>query len=293
MAKPSPTYPDFLLIGAPQAGADLVKAALQTHPSVWFPPLDNILAFHPSFQLARFDTIMKFYRRELEVAFSREQAVWLLRYFLRIAPSPSWYSSLFRTPAPGLIKGELSDEYMTLPYDEAAKLRSVMPKAKIILMIRDPIERSYADIRAKFVNHPKLPFSKLSKRQLIALMNSDWARTHSGYQNAINNWNVFFPQTQIFIGFYDELLSQPDMFFSKLYAFLGLGEAPAFQPTASTPVAFPAALYKYLHPFYIQEIKQMAKRFGGPAASWLEGYEYEIPSAPRISVGRTAFRAAS
>ena len=289
MAKPSPTYPDFLLIGAPQAGADMVKAALQIHPSVWFPPLDNILAFHPSFQLARFDTMMKFYRQEL--TFNRDQAAWLLRYFLRISPSPSWYSSLFRTPA-GLVKGELSDEYLTLPYDEAAKLHSVMPKARIVLMVRDPIERSYADIRSKFVNHPTLPFSKLSKRQLIALMNSDWARTHSGYQNAINNWNVFFPQEQIFIGFYEDLISQPDMFFSKLYAFLGLGEAPAFQPAASTPVTFPVTLYKYLHPFYVQEIKQMAKRFGGPAASWLEGYEYEIPSAPRMSVGRMAFRAA-
>jgi hypothetical protein len=289
MAKPSPTYPDFLLIGAPQAGADLVKAALQTHPSVWFPPLDNILAFHPSFQLVRFNTMLKFYRRELTL--SRDQAVWMMRYFLRIAPSPSWYSSLYRTPAEGLIKGELSDEYLTLPYDEAAKLHSAMPKAKIILMIRDPIERSYADIRARFVNHPKMPFSKLSKRQLIALMNSDWARSHSGYQHAINNWNVFFPENQIFIGFYEDLISRPDMFFTRLYAFLGLGEAPDFQQAASSPVTFPVTLYKYLHPFYVQEIKQMAKRFGGPASCWLEGYEYQAPSR-RASPTKTASRAA-
>lgn len=291
MAKLSPTYPDFLLIGAPQAGTDLVKAALQAHPSVWFPPLDNILAFHPSFQLVRFNTILKFYRRELP--FSRDQAVWLMRYFLRIAPSPSWYGSLFRTPAAAkLIKGELSDEYMTLPYDEAAKLHSVMPDAKIVFMIRDPIERSYIDIRTRFLNHPKMPFAKLSKRQLIALMNSDWARSHSGYQQAINNWNVFFPQTQIFVGFYEDMISRPDAFFSQLYAFLGLGEAPAFQPEASRPVTFPVALYKYLHPFYIQEIRQMAKRFGGPALSWLEGYESQPPSGLRIPAAGKAFRSA-
>lgn len=267
MAKASPAYPDFLLIGPPQSGADTLKAALKTSPAVWFPPLDNILAFHPSFQLVRFLTLKKMIKRE--IPFPLLNLRWLMRYFFRLAPSLKWYGTLFQTKEEGLIKGEFSDEYSTLPYDGAEKMHRIIPNAKIVLMVRNPIDRSYADIRKRFANHPTMPFSSMTKRQLVAAMNNDWAITHSGVQNALDSWNVFFPRDQMFIGFYEDLVINPHSFYQKLFAFLGLPpDTPVPEIQEPLTPAFPADLYKFLRPFYRLEIEGIAKRLGGPAKKW-------------------------
>ncbi len=268
IAPPS-LLPDFLLIGAPQSGADHLKQVLQAVPGIWFPPLDNILAFHPSFQLMRFLTLKKLARRQL--AFNPKHLNWILRFFLRPAPSINWYRKLYRTRPDQEIqlKGEFSDEYSTLPYDGVEKLRRAVPDARIVLMIRNPIDRSYAGLRDKFASHPKMPFAKMNKRQLVSVMNSDWALTHSGYQSAIDSWNVFFPRQQIFIGFYDELATDAPGFYRRLFAFLGLPEdTPVAEHSLQPDAGFPKDLYKYLNPFYRREIEGLARRFGAVPQSW-------------------------
>lgn len=280
-AKLPPAFPDFLLIGPPEAGADAVKDVLLQHPRIWFPPLDNILAFHTFFQVARLNNLVKLSRREITV---RPQHIrWLLQYFLALSPSVKWNSKLFRLKDEAVLKGELSDEYITLPFDEVDKLHRTMPKVKVILIVRNPVERSYAAIREKLARNKKMPFDKLTRRQLLTLMNSDWARSHSSYQRAIDNWSVFFPRSQLFIGFYEDLLQDPSGFMRRIYDFLGLeGELPLdVARLGPKPLpAFPAEGLPYLHPFYRSEIEGLAARLDGHAASWFE--KFPLPERTMI-----------
>lgn len=273
MAKPKspPVFPDFLLIGPPEAGAELIKAALLEHKQVWFPPLDNILAFHSSFQLARLQILQKLLKGKIKIKLS--QLRWLANYLLTPVPSVKWYSRLIRTKEEGLFKGELSDEYITLPFDEVEQLHRLMPKAKIIIILRNPVERSYAAIRDKFADNKKTPFERLTRRQLLALMNSDWARTHSSYQRALDSWPVFFPRANIFIGFYDDLITTPIEFMERLQAFLNIEAPVPFMVADMIPPqeqTFPEEYLKMLHPFYRQEVEGLANRLSGHAGTWLD-----------------------
>lgn len=282
MAKPKlpPVLPDFILIGAPEAGAELVKQALTQHSHVWFPPLDNILAFHSSFQFARLQILQKLFKGK--ISFKVSDISWLLKYFLQPTPSVRWYSRLLRTKEEGLYKGELSDEYITLPFDEVEQLHRVMPKTKIIILIRNPVERSYAAIREKFTDNKKTPFERLTKRQLITLMNSDWARTHSSYQRALDSWPVFFPRANIFIGFYDDLIINPVEFMERIQAFLNI-EAPVPDIVADIvppqEQTFPEEYLKLLHPFYYRELEGLANRLSSHAGTWLDKFPAPPPSA--------------
>ena len=279
MAKPKlpPVFPDFMLIGAPEAGAGLVKQALLEHKKIWFPPLDNILAFHSSFQLARLQVLQKLFKGK--IPFKISDLPWLLKYFFQPTPSVKWYSRLLRTKEEGLMKGEMSDEYFTLPFDEVEQLHRLMPKCKIILLIRNPVERSYAAIREKFSGNKVTPFDDLTKRQLMTLMNSDWARTHSSYQRALDSWPVFFPRANIFIGFYDDLIIDPITFMEKVQAFLNIEEPIPDMVADMVPPqdqGFPEEYLKNLHPFYRTEMEGLANRLSSHAGAWFD----RMPAAP-------------
>lgn len=279
--KPPLAHPDFLIIGAPEAGGDIVKAALLKNPKVWFPPLDNILAFHPAFQIERVQIAKDFFTGK--IPFQAKNIFWILRYFLQPFPTKKWVGKLFSTRQADLIKGELSDEYMTLPFDEVEKLHRLMPNLKIILLIRNPVDRSFAAIRKKFQNNKKTPFSKLNKRQMTALMNSDWARSHSSYQNALDCWPVFFGLKNIHVGFYEDLLEDPQSFMKKLNQFIGLDSASLddlrFPPTQK---GAPAALKPHLHPFYREEIEGLANRINGRAGIWLDEFDAALASEATV-----------
>ncbi len=284
MARKPLCYPDFILIGAPNAGGDIIKSALSRDAHIWFPPLDNILAFHPGFQVARFDTLRKFFSNKLP--YHPKDMKWLLRYFLKPSPDPTWYGKLFWTKDDTLLKGEFSDEYINLPYDQVGKLYKTIPECKIVVMLRDPVERSYAAIREKFADNPKMPYSQMSKRQIITLMNSDWARTHSAYQNAIDGWVVFYPQDQIYIGFYEELLEDPEKVINEIRAFLDLEPMALKDKRALLGKAqprFPDSLLKNLNSFYRIEAKGLAQRLGGYAEAWFTRHPVPeiIPEPPQ------------
>lgn len=277
--KLPPAFPDFLIIGAPQAGGDIIKKLLLQNPKIWFPPLDNILAFHPGFQIERFQIARDFIKAKVPLK-QLKNISWLLRYFLQPVPTKKWYSKLFRTKQQDLIKGEFSDEYITLPFDEVEKLHRLMPNCKIILMIRHPVDRSFAALREKFKDNKKTPFNKLSKRQMIALMNSDWARSHSSYQSALDCWPVFFPMKNVYIGFYEDLIANPATFMTGLHKFLGTEQLataqdlPTLMPSAQK--AFPISLLAHLHPFYRHELEGLANRLNGHAGTWFDEFNASI-----------------
>jgi hypothetical protein len=296
MARKPLCYPDFILIGAPNAGGDIIKTALSRDPHIWFPPLDNILAFHPGFQVARFDALQRFFNGKL--TYNPKDLKWLLRYFLKASPNPTWYGKLFWTKDDTLLKGEFSDEYINLPYDQVGKLYKTIPECKIVVMLRDPVERSYAAIREKFADNPKMPYSQMSKRQIVTIMNSDWARTHSAYQNAIDGWVVFYPQDQIYIGFYEELLEDPEKVINEIRAFIGCEPVVLKDKRAllgKAQPSFPDSLLKNLHSFYRIEAKGLAHRLGSYAEAWFARHPVPeiIPEPPPKTEEELAAEAAA
>jgi hypothetical protein len=281
--KPPLSHPDFLIIGAPEAGGDIVKDALLKNPKVWFPPLDNILAFHSSFQIERLQIARDFLRGD--IPYKSTHLFWLLRYFLQPVPTIKWVSKLFTTKQKDLIKGEFSDEYITLPFDEVEKLHRLLPDLKIIILIRHPVDRSYAAIKKKFEHNKKTPFASLNKRQLVALINSDWVRSHSSYQKALDAWPVFFGLKNIFVGFYDDLLEDPKTFMKKVSNFLELEPVSMTGikvPPKASRKKFPPGLLPYLHPFYRQEIENLANRVNGQAGDWLDEFDAALAAKPAV-----------
>jgi Sulfotransferase family len=121
--------PDFFVIGAPKAGTTALHAALTAHPQLFQSAVKE-----PKFYLTGERRPRGFGQRGPGDAHSAKEWIW------RRAD----YEALFDSAPAGLLRGESTPFYL---YDLKAQQRihADVPGAKLIAVIRDPIDRAYSN----------------------------------------------------------------------------------------------------------------------------------------------------
>jgi Sulfotransferase domain len=128
-------WPNFFIVGAAKAGTSSLHEYLGRHPQIYMSPRKEPHFFS-------------------QVSYTRES-----EHFLRPAVGEVGYAALFEGAERFDAVGESSTSYL---WDERApyRIRERVPEARIIILLRDPIERAYshylADVRYDRV---RLPFS--------------------------------------------------------------------------------------------------------------------------------------
>jgi hypothetical protein len=120
----SPSIPHFVIVGAPKCGTTSLYRYLQQHPRV-FMPENKEPRFFWDYPVASFE-------------FGTKQ------FHPSVVTAPDEYLGLFRDAPAGAILGEASTDYLSCP-GVAARLHAWNPEAKIIVMLRDPIDRAYSE----------------------------------------------------------------------------------------------------------------------------------------------------
>jgi len=100
--------PDFLIIGAPKCGTTSLAATLNNHPDVYIPPIK-------------------------EVGFFMSEKNW--------KKGVDWYVSYFEDTSGGEEVGEATPYYLQSP-EAPVRIAEVCPKARLIAIVRDPVERA-------------------------------------------------------------------------------------------------------------------------------------------------------
>ncbi len=118
--------PDFFVAGVPKAGTTALHAALAGHPSLYLSPVKE-----PKFFLT--DGPPPTQGGPGDVRTYREH-IW----------RRSDYEALFSAAPAGTLRGESTPFYL---YSEAAqqRIRAVIPEARLIIVLRDPIERAHSN----------------------------------------------------------------------------------------------------------------------------------------------------
>jgi hypothetical protein len=113
------------------------------------------------------------------------------------------------------IKGEFTPCY--LYYEETLPLiKKYNPDVKIILCIRNPIDRAFSHYLNEFYRlNLKVTFSEATKID-------DEILKKGLYSKQIQRLFSLFNKNQIFICFYDDIFKDPVLFIQKIYSFLGV-----------------------------------------------------------------------
>ena len=177
--------PDFLGIGVPRAGTTWLYALLRSHPQLFVPP-------------------------------ERKEVHFFDRYWDR---GTDWYESFFPRERGELrAVGEITPQYF-YPDPCPARVAATVPDARLILMLRDPVERAYSQywLRVRIDNY-RGPFEQFMQERPYAV---DW-----GFYT--ERWRAYrerFAAEQILVLVYEEATSQVAETTLRIGSFLGVDPA--------------------------------------------------------------------
>ncbi len=250
------SLPTFLGLGPGQSGSTWMFEHLSKHPDVYFPST-----------------------KELNY-FDRHIHDWSLRS----------YASMF-APGLGKVSGEITPGYSVLRRDRIGFVRRVMPEVRLILTVRDPVERSWSAARRVLAKLGK-SLEEFGDVEFYEYLRKEWAyRPKDGpvvkgdyepglleghYSNIIDNWLGHFPHEQLLIVLFGQIEEDPEGLLRTVCQHIGVSPDFPWKPEAlRRPVnpnprqELPERFRDFLEELYEDEVKRLHERLGEPARRWL------------------------
>lgn len=208
--------PDFIVLGAMKCGTSSVCAYLEDHPEVFMLPNCD-----PSY-------------------FCDDD---------NFAKGTEWYEAHFAARNGEKICGEGSNGYSWVARfpNSAPRMFEYHPGLKLVYMVRHPVQRMVsAWIQNRFDWGDNVPPSL----DRCFIEQPDWILNESLYWENISRYRRLFPDSQIFVGFLEDLHRDKIAFFSRLTEFLGVTPMPPSKREHLNPTigkAIPSPLYSTLN----------------------------------------------
>jgi hypothetical protein len=232
--------PDFLGIGAQKAGTTWLHQNLARHPDVYFPPGRKEIRF--------FDA--------------------------RFTLSVREYAALF-APAGARRTGDITPNYGALRSGRIRFIQRLMPHARLLLILRNPIERAWSHAVMDLASSRGRPLSEVPAWELEAHFRSSGSLRNGQYGAMLDRWLAVFPREQLLVAFFEEIAEHPRELLLRVFEHLGLRRDvdlegfPWRERIHGGPLQeIPAAQRALLEGLYRAEIRALAVRLGGPARSW-------------------------
>lgn len=202
--------PDFLVIGAMKAGTTSLELYLDQHPQVFMSRLKEPNYFAFKEQALSFTD-----------AFGRPS-----RLNERSITDTGRYRSLFDGARPEQKAGEISHWYLYDPM-APAHIRHDIPDARLIAVLRDPVERAYSE----FLFHMRDGRESVEdfgealdiEEERLAAGCDDGRYVDRGlYHAQLSRFYDLFPSEQIRVYLFEDLRDDPATLIRDLYSFIGV-----------------------------------------------------------------------
>lgn len=282
--------PEVLCIGPQKTGTTWLYANLLKHPQMWVPPAKELHFlghgnYIPPHRISKvlfsshwfYRGLRRQFKRKIQRCFSQsrtnqlfdEEMQWLLNYMLG-KRSYHWYSSLF--PMTDRVCIDISPKYYDLPAERIREYKAYNPTSKIIILIRDPIDRMWSLTRMVLCKHRGRSVDQVAEAEFIKFFDNNY-RQWLPYAQTLALWQTCF--NDVCVEFYDRLNDSPTLFFRNICTFLGIDETVTIKNLEQRVheglrEPLPLAFRKYLYTQYAPEMHALADSGIGYARQWID-----------------------
>ena len=276
--------PTFLGIGLQKAATTWLHTQLETHPQVWVPPRKELHFFDmlelpkqhfiaPAVVFQQLRRVARFLDKlpEAEVP----AALTELKFWAHMGDERrdlDWYRKIwleFSDPEAKTI-GEITPAYSVLDRKTIEIVRSEGVE-KILLLLRDPVERTWSQHRMAAGGHPEYSPTFYQRPHVVA---------RGAIRSIVENWEAVFGQENVFVGMYDSLLVEggSEALLRSVCDFLGVNFSLEWFPEigttflASTQMGIPAEAKQFLVEAHRADLDFAAERFGKTGEIWRARY---------------------
>ena len=218
--------PNFFIVGAAKAGTTSLYAHLSGHPDVYMSPIKE-----PNF-FSRKDMQPALFSREYRFDTGLDLSLYLsgsMDQHIHSAHVDRWedYLLLFRNAKGKGAIGEASPSYLYCS-STADELSNIIPNARIIIILRNPIERAFSHYLMN------LRLSKTLDSDFIREVEADYESVGKGwgvsklylelglYSEQVRRYQRRFLSDNIHTIIYDDYRSDPDKTIASVCRFLGI-----------------------------------------------------------------------
>lgn len=306
----APRYADLICIGSQKAATTWLHRMLAGHPGIFMPPLKEAhyfdtlhVAFQKNFQMRRSGRARRLLHEQFERTPVHRAATVFLTEILR-HPSArryvaelrftavlwertlddSWYASLFAGAGPGQVTCDFTPAYALLPPSGIEHVRRLAPDARILFILRDPVERALSHARMLVVRHG----APRTTESLRGFLDSFPVRSRDDSVAVLDRWRAHWPAELFKVLFYDDVAARPLDVLADVCRFAGLPYDPRHFPRAGKVVyrgpAIPASeeIVAMLGERFAPMLAELARRYPTPAAGWARRYGV-APDAPALA----------
>lgn len=287
-------FPDFLCIGAQRSGTSWLYSSLSSHPAVRLPPVKEIHYFDsPDSKPVLYKA---FFNRDRNLRYRLQRQLldgarttwhsskrfnvlgWYGHYFL-LPHNDNWYANLFR-PGLGQISGDITPAYARLDKSTVARIHSLMPNAKIIYLLRDPIERIRSQAAMFYkTDHKVWQYTQTVPDQTLQTIahSKDNVFRNSDYLQTLDIWEDYYSTSRIYVGFFDQLIENPRELYRDILHFLELPALDEYIPenvglkvNSSQQRSFHPQIERQIALRLLSDIERLHDRFANQyTAGWL------------------------
>lgn len=221
--------PNFLIFGVQKAGTTSIYSYLREHPQVYMSPIKET-----GFM-------------SLPQAGDRTESNRATNDLAKSEPPKSGrapiltlqdYSALFDGVRDEIAIGEASPNYLFDYERSAANIQTYIPKARLIAILRNPVERAYSDylMNIRQVVGNRKPLAE----QLKTSATTSHTLLKGFYYDGVNHFIKTFGPDQVKIFLYDDLQRDSDQLMREFYTFIGVdsqfkADTARRQQTAQVP----------------------------------------------------------
>jgi len=158
----------------------------------------------------------------------------------------SWYSAHYLEARPGQLRGDITPYYLFHPR-APGRIRSVLPKAHLIVLLRNPVNRALSqffhakrhgfeplDLEAALAAEPQRLAG--AQARLAATGSNDYSHqkhsyvSRSRYHEQLARFEALFPRQQLLVLRSEDLFETTETCWARIQAFLGLKPMPLRAP---------------------------------------------------------------
>ncbi|MFY0643003.1 MAG: sulfotransferase domain-containing protein [Bacteroidia bacterium] len=299
----------FIGIGAQKSGTTWLSERLSELPGVSTPPIKELHYFdrdesYPSINALAEKNPTKRMRgllrrsRALDRVINRlkgltlRKALFLRRwYFCKV--NDKWYLGLFKTLRG--IRGEITPAYSILKPEDIRRMFTLAPHARIIFILRNPIDRAWSHYRHVNKTNRKFKFKDEPVQNVIKFMDSNRQHLRNNYIRTIDEFAKIYPKKQILVCFYDSITDHPKKLLAEVTNFIGADSKHIdshcnlnARANVSPNYQMPDIVRNHLKMKYKDMMETLSIRYGGYCTKWYaETYPEEDVSADNLGYGAT------
>ena len=193
--------PNFFIVGGSKCGTTNISHYLNEHPDVFISKLNEPYYF------SRFDILKDFVRESMVTNFEK-------------------YLDLFKDAENHKAVGEASSVYLSAP-NAASEIKKAFPNSKIIISIRNPIERAHSSYFSyQFMHHKKETFSEMIELHEKQIKKNEFFIYNilepGFYTKHIKRFQEIFEPEKIKIIIFEDYIKNTNESINSIFSFLGI-----------------------------------------------------------------------